>query len=261
MEDACGAPCLFLLSPCGDTGPREGFVGDAPPSSRCYPPGCSLNTTPRSSTATAVADSNGRRLGVVAAGTAVESLLPAGTQLEYDAPIISGATLGHLRSELSRAKLDPPADDPVIRATQPQSAHRPADQAGTNHQPTSRPATIRPPARLARRPSLRRPHRHPQRHRTTRAGRPPPPPPWTDPLVDRRPLPPRRPLRSPERVKIRLPGRRTFISVLTDDTPAYVLPRQSTERACTFSFPGPDASEACLQRGSFAICHLDRPIP
>ena len=46
--------------------------------------------------------------------------------------------------------LDPPADAPVIRATQSQSAHRPADQAGTNHQPPSRPATIRPPARIAR---------------------------------------------------------------------------------------------------------------
>ena len=83
MEDAFGAPCLFLLSPCGDTGPREGFVGD-----------------------TAVADSNGRRLGFAAAA-AVESLLPAGTQLEYDGPIISGATLGAWK----RTRLDPPADD------------------------------------------------------------------------------------------------------------------------------------------------------
>ena len=83
MEDAFGAPCLFLLSPCGDTGPREGFVGD-----------------------TAVADSNGRRLGFAAAG-AVESLLPAGTQLRYDGPIISGATLGAWQ----RTKLDPPAAD------------------------------------------------------------------------------------------------------------------------------------------------------
>ncbi|MDE0219982.1 MAG: neutral/alkaline non-lysosomal ceramidase N-terminal domain-containing protein [Spirochaetaceae bacterium] len=83
MEDAFGAPCLFLLSPCGDTGPREGFVGD-----------------------TAVADSNGRRLGFAAAA-AVESLLAAGTQLEYDGPIISGATLGSWK----RTKLDLPADD------------------------------------------------------------------------------------------------------------------------------------------------------
>lgn len=70
MEDAFGAPCLFMLGACGETGPREGFTGD-----------------------TAVADANGRRLGFAAAG-AVESLLPAGTQLEYDGPIISGATLG-----------------------------------------------------------------------------------------------------------------------------------------------------------------------
>ena len=82
VEDSFGAPCLFLLSPCGETGPREGFVGD-----------------------TAVADSNGRRLGFAAAG-AVESVLSAGTQLEYDGPIISGATLGAWK----RTKLDPSAD-------------------------------------------------------------------------------------------------------------------------------------------------------
>ena len=62
MEDAFGAPCLFLLSPCGDTGPREGFVGD-----------------------TAVADSNGRRLGFAAAG-AVESCCPRGRNSSTTAP-------------------------------------------------------------------------------------------------------------------------------------------------------------------------------
>lgn len=82
MEAAFGAPCLFLLGPAGDTGPREGFVGD-----------------------TAVADSNGRRLGFAAASV-VESMLVAGMELVYEGPIISGATLGGWK----RTRTDPAAD-------------------------------------------------------------------------------------------------------------------------------------------------------
>ena len=182
---------------------------------------------------------------------------------------------------------------------------------------------------LARRPSLRRPHRHPQRHRTTRAGRPPPPPPWTDPLVDRRPLPPRRPLRSPERVSscpvILVSGETSKQERLwgvyrtcgdqgwsgdsvsltrlgcnfatswphnlrwlrrvrhtkpsrqpekqsdkekrapTDDTPAYVLPRQSTERMAPSPSPAPTprrhAINADLSRSEHAPSHKVLLLP
>ena len=41
VEDATGAPCVFLQGASGDTGPRDGFVGD-----------------------TSVADRNGRQLGL-----------------------------------------------------------------------------------------------------------------------------------------------------------------------------------------------------
>ncbi len=70
IEEAAAAPCLFLLSPCGDVGPRDGFVGDP-----------------------AVADRNGRQLGH-AALSAWESLPPAGHDFHYAGPVLSGATLG-----------------------------------------------------------------------------------------------------------------------------------------------------------------------
>ena len=83
MEDAFGAPCLFLLSPAATPAPAR-----------------DSSATPPSPTPTAAV------LGSAAAA-AVESLLPAGTQLEYDGPIISGATLGAWK----RTKLDLPAND------------------------------------------------------------------------------------------------------------------------------------------------------
>lgn len=70
VEEATGVPCLFLQGASGDMGPRDGFVGD-----------------------TAVADRNGRQLGY-AALAAIEGLPPAATQMEYDGPLVSGATLG-----------------------------------------------------------------------------------------------------------------------------------------------------------------------
>lgn len=70
VEAATDGPCLFLLAPCGDIGPRHGFVGD-----------------------TEVADRNGRQLAH-AALSAVESMLPAGADFAYDGPVISGATIG-----------------------------------------------------------------------------------------------------------------------------------------------------------------------
>jgi hypothetical protein len=70
VEQATGAPCVFLQGASGDLGPREGFVGD---------PG--------------VADRNGRQLGH-AALAALEALPPPGSSFRYAGPVISGATLG-----------------------------------------------------------------------------------------------------------------------------------------------------------------------
>src|SRR5207244_4779778 len=55
VEQATGAPCVFLQGASGDLGPREGFVGDPP-----------------------IADRNGRQLGH-AALAALEALPPPGT--------------------------------------------------------------------------------------------------------------------------------------------------------------------------------------
>lgn len=70
VERETGAPCVFLLGASGDLGPRYGFVGE-----------------------TEAADRNGLQLGY-AALSALESLLPTGTEMRYDGPVISGATIG-----------------------------------------------------------------------------------------------------------------------------------------------------------------------
>lgn len=70
VEQATGAPCVFLQGASGDLGPREGFVGD-----------------------TRVADRNGRQLAF-AVLSALEALPPPGTRFVYLGPVISGATLG-----------------------------------------------------------------------------------------------------------------------------------------------------------------------
>jgi len=70
VEQATGAPCLFLQGASGELGPREGYVGE-----------------------TAVADRNGRQLGF-AALSALTALPPAGTLFQYAGPVVSGATLG-----------------------------------------------------------------------------------------------------------------------------------------------------------------------
>ena len=82
VEQATGAPCVFLQGASGDLGPREGFVGDV-----------------------AVADRNGRQLGY-AALSAIESLPPPRTKMQYDGPVISGATIGAWHHEsLSEGEL------------------------------------------------------------------------------------------------------------------------------------------------------------
>jgi hypothetical protein len=70
VEQAIGAPCVFLLGACGELGPREGYVGDP-----------------------AVADRNGRQLGY-AALSAMATLGPPATDFTYTGPVVSGATLG-----------------------------------------------------------------------------------------------------------------------------------------------------------------------
>ncbi|NLG23851.1 MAG: hypothetical protein GX558_00735, partial [Clostridiales bacterium] len=70
MERATGAPSIFLLAPCGDLGPRDGFVGDG-----------------------AVADRNGRQLAY-AALSALAGMGAPETDFAYQGPVISGATLG-----------------------------------------------------------------------------------------------------------------------------------------------------------------------
>jgi len=76
VERETNAPCLFLLAPCGDIGPRDGFVGD-----------------------TSVADRNGRQVAF-AALSVLEGMPPAETDHVYVGPVFSGATLGawHHRS-------------------------------------------------------------------------------------------------------------------------------------------------------------------
>ena len=75
IENAIGAPCLFLQGASGELGPVEGFVGDV-----------------------AVADRNGRQLGH-AALSALESLPAPETRFVYRGPVVSGATLGDWRHE------------------------------------------------------------------------------------------------------------------------------------------------------------------
>ena len=70
VEQATGAPCVFLQGACGDVGPVEGFVGDVE-----------------------VADRNGRQLGF-AALSALEAMPPSRTRFEYAGPVVSGATIG-----------------------------------------------------------------------------------------------------------------------------------------------------------------------
>lgn len=70
VETATDATCLFLQAPCGDIGPRYGFVGD-----------------------TEVADRNGRQVAY-AALQAIEAMPPAGQDYHYVGAVISGATLG-----------------------------------------------------------------------------------------------------------------------------------------------------------------------
>lgn len=76
VERETNAPCLFLLAPCGDIGPRDGYVGD-----------------------TSVADRNGRQVAF-AALSVLEGMPPAETDHAYAGPVFSGATLGawHHRS-------------------------------------------------------------------------------------------------------------------------------------------------------------------
>ncbi len=75
VEQETAASCLFLLAPCGDIGPRDGYVGD-----------------------TSVADRNGRQVGF-AALSVLAGMNPAETDHDYQGPVFSGATLGNWRHQ------------------------------------------------------------------------------------------------------------------------------------------------------------------
>ena len=64
-----------MLAPCGDIGPRDGYVGD-----------------------TSVADRNGRQVGF-AALSVLAGMNPAETDHVYQGPVFSGATLGNWRHQ------------------------------------------------------------------------------------------------------------------------------------------------------------------
>jgi hypothetical protein len=70
VEKMTEVPCTYFQAPCGEIGPRHGFVGD-----------------------TGVADRNGRQVGY-AALSALESLGPPEHDFVYQGPVISGATVG-----------------------------------------------------------------------------------------------------------------------------------------------------------------------
>ena len=242
MEDAFGAPCLFLLSPCGDTGPREGFVGD-----------------------TAIADSNGRRLGFAAAA-AVESLLPAGTRLVYDGPIISGATLGSWK----RTTLDPPADDRsfalrsrTLRIDLPIKPHESPDALKAAHDQATRdleaaqasgdPVAIRDATalrerarrRLLRGPTLPAGGTIPFDLHLWQLG---------DALLLSVPAEPYSHLQ--QELRSRFPNRLILISVVTNGTLAYLLPENLYGKNLYqdwVSFPGPGGLELVLETVAAAI--------
>lgn len=81
VEAHTGVPCLFALGACGELGPRDGFVGD-------------IETAER----------NGRQLAY-AALSAGEALPAPKTQMHYEGPLVSGATLGiwrHIKEEVAK---------------------------------------------------------------------------------------------------------------------------------------------------------------
>jgi hypothetical protein len=83
VEQATGAPCVFIQGASGDLGPRVGFVGE-----------------------TEAADRNGRQLGY-AALAAFETLPPPNTRFKYMGPVVSGATIGTWADEpLSADRLE-----------------------------------------------------------------------------------------------------------------------------------------------------------
>lgn len=75
VELATNAPCAFLLSPCGDVGPQDGFTGDV-----------------------RTADRNGRQVGHLVL-SALESMPAPDQDFRYIGPVISGATLGSWKQQ------------------------------------------------------------------------------------------------------------------------------------------------------------------
>ena len=235
-------PCLFLLSPCGDTGPREGFVAD-----------------------TRIADSNGRRLGFAAAAV-VESLLPAGRSSNTTAPSspaphsAPGSEPGSIRPRTTRHSRCAAA---LCASTCRSSL--------TTHRTPSRPPTTRPPATWKPRkppatpsPSATPPPSASAPAAASSAARPSPtaaPSPSTSTSggsatpfscpCPPSPTPSSRPSCDPAS-----PARPIFISVVTNGTLAYLLPRERYGKDLYqdwVSFPGPGGLELVMQTAAAAI--------
>ncbi|WP_417729710.1 alkaline ceramidase [Rosistilla oblonga] len=79
IQQATGAPAVFLLGACGDQAPRYQYVGD-----------------------TTVADGHGRELGYAALST-LAGMEPAGTQLAFEGAVTSGAPLAKWRHQPRKA--------------------------------------------------------------------------------------------------------------------------------------------------------------
>ena len=104
LEQAFGAPALFLQGASGELAPRDDYVGDP-----------------------AVADRNGRQLGHAAAA-AIEALPPPGTRFAYTGIVASGANLGTweylpVRAGAARRR-GPPRRRADRRRPRPQGGHR-----------------------------------------------------------------------------------------------------------------------------------------
>ena len=75
MEEELGGVCVFVLGACGDTMAIQGHQGDP-----------------------AVAERQGRQVGLAACSALASLPDGGGVQLEYSGPIISGAVIGALHS-------------------------------------------------------------------------------------------------------------------------------------------------------------------
>ena len=210
LEDRDGAPVLFMLGACGETGPRDGFTAD-----------------------TTVADRNGRSLGFAAAGV-LELLPPPATELVYAGPVISGATLGVWEHRPLAAA---PSVTATLRSTMlsvelPLKPPDPLDELQARHSQLEQEiAAARTRGdRLAERDAtahLERTRRRMQRARSVPAGDRVPFNVWVwqlgDAFVVAIPAEPYSLMQT--ELRRRFPGRTILVSTVTNGSISYLLPR------------------------------------